>query len=350
MRLLPLLLLGACSAGPTADDTDDTDAFVFEPAALDGDDVDPATDRLCAEAADPGNAPDTTFLDCRLEGGSFALPDAPVPDTLQVVVWNLERGFGLDGQIAGMLDGSLPRPDVLLVSEVDRGCARTQHRHVVRELAEALDMAWVYGVEFVELPGDPADLDALCEHGNAVLARWPLGNPTHRFHRSNDSWYAPPDTWATTDEPRLGGRSLVGADVQLGDVYLRLLSLHFESRVQVIDIQVDQAVETGELAAASPIPVLVGGDTNSPGYTFDVEDGDAARGDPDDRTIAGLLAGGLTDAHAALGYPTRATRKGLVLDLLLGRDVTLSDPGVCAEEGCGGLSDHQAVWATVALR
>ncbi len=351
MRLV-LVFVAACTASVDApvDDGADTD-LVWEELPMGGDEADPVTDRLCAESADPTRVTETTQLDCLVEGGHHAPANATAPDSLLVMTWNLERGLRYDEQAAALLDGTLPRPDILLLSEVDRGCPRTGRRHIARELATALGMDWVYGVEFVELPSGttPDALATQCEHGNAVLASFPLGNATHSFHRSNDSWYAPPADWGTADEPRLGGRSLVGADAQIGSQRVRLFALHFESRVQVIDIQVDQAVETAELAAESPYAVLVGGDTNSPGYTFDVEDGDAARGDADDRTVAALLAADLVDAHAPLTYPTRATRKGLVLDLLLGRGVTFTEPGVCDPAVCDPLSDHQAVWATTAL-
>ncbi len=43
------------------------------------------------------------------------------------------------------------------------------------------------------------------------------------------------------------------------------------------------------------------------------------------------------------------TLETLVIDLVLGHGVTFSEPGLCAEPGCGDLSDHRAVRASVAL-
>ncbi|HSF14361.1 MAG TPA: hypothetical protein VLK65_02275 [Vicinamibacteria bacterium] len=41
--------------------------------------------------------------------------------------------------------------DVIALSEVDWGMPRTQYREVIRELGDAFDMNWAYGVEFIEI-------------------------------------------------------------------------------------------------------------------------------------------------------------------------------------------------------
>jgi endonuclease/exonuclease/phosphatase family metal-dependent hydrolase len=205
----------------------------------------------------------------------------------------------------------------------------------------------VFGVEFVELPrtgGAGGRIETACEHGNAILARYPIGNVRWGIHEANDDWYEPEDVGGE-GEPRFGGRSWVQADLDLGEGLLRAISIHYESRIAANAIQVAQGEETADLAAASPIPVLVGGDTNAPLYTGDVFDGTTSA--PLDQTIAALVDVGLVDAHAPLPPEERPTRSGLVIDLLLGRDVTFSNPGVCLGAVCDDLSDHRAVWATV---
>lgn len=337
--LLPLL--AACAPAPGDAPTDDTDpAYVFE--AFDGTSSDPLTTRLCA---DVGPTDDPTRITCAVEGGP--LPGAPGPADPFVMVWNLERGQRIEAQLAAWDSGDLPVPDVLIASELDRGCSRSGGGHVTRQVAEALGMAWVFGVEFVELPrtgGSGGVIEAPCEHGNAILARYPIGNVRWGIHEANDGWYDPEDVGGE-GEPRYGGRSWVEADLDLGDGFVKVISVHYESRVAANAIQVAQGAETAAQAAASPIPVLVGGDTNAPLYTGDVFGGTTS--DPTDRTIAALVDAGLVDAHAPLPAEERPTRSGLVIDLLLGRDVTFTDPGVCPGDVCDDLSDHRAVWATV---
>ena len=92
----------------------------------------------------------------------------------------------------------LQAADVLVLNEVDWGVKRTEYREVVRELAEALNMNWAYGVEFLELDPKQLGADSFEEvedqkarqelldffkvdedrvralHGNAVLSRYPI--------------------------------------------------------------------------------------------------------------------------------------------------------------------------------
>ncbi|MDA1313238.1 MAG: endonuclease/exonuclease/phosphatase family protein [Acidobacteria bacterium] len=155
-----------------------------------------------------------------------ARPFKPELDALgpgmRVVAWNIERGLELDN-IKEMFTSPagfdqhvrrgkqqvdfasvekelavLRTADVLVLNESDWGLKRTQYRHVTSELAEALDMNWAYGVEFVEINPitlgtekfeliadpterrervnqiqiDPERLRAL--HGTAVLSRYPI--------------------------------------------------------------------------------------------------------------------------------------------------------------------------------
>ncbi len=152
--------------------------------------------------------------------------------TLRVAYWNIERGLELDEMLLFLTDSArfmarvaqerthaqeigqrirnvdlakipqeielLKAADVWILNEVDWGVERTQYREVVRELAEALNMNWAYGVEFLEVDAkqlgtdtfdagedeqsrqqlleefkvDKARLRAL--HGNAVLSRYPI--------------------------------------------------------------------------------------------------------------------------------------------------------------------------------
>ena len=51
---------------------------------------------------------------------------------LWVVTWNIERGMAYDAVLSVLrrMDA-----DVILLQEVDRGCRRTEYRHVARDLA-----------------------------------------------------------------------------------------------------------------------------------------------------------------------------------------------------------------------
>jgi endonuclease/exonuclease/phosphatase family metal-dependent hydrolase len=142
---------------------------------------------------------------------------------LRVGEWNIERGLNFnlirsalsgrseflraatnertDPRQKKVIESQLARlrdVDVLILNEVDWGMKRTEYRNVARELAAALHMNYVYGVEFVEvdpvfelgreeidLP-DAAQSQLLHEdlrvdrqryrglHGTAILSRYPI--------------------------------------------------------------------------------------------------------------------------------------------------------------------------------
>ena len=95
------------------------------------------------------------------------------------MAWNVERGRRPDLWLAVP---AIAAADVLLLTEVDRGMARTGNRHVARELAERLGMAYAFGPAFRELTRGrhlerlrtrgQSDAEAL--HGVAVLSRLPI--------------------------------------------------------------------------------------------------------------------------------------------------------------------------------
>jgi hypothetical protein len=215
--LLSVLVLSGC-AGHDEGAQDISAPFVEFSWREDTPDV--RAERLCEEAADPDRAADTTFIHCDVEGATFAPAKVLPKDRIVVLAYNILRGFQVDAQLAAMLEDDLiPVPDVLLLSEVDRGCRRTDFRNIARDYAEALGYYYVYATEFVELPGfrDPdGPFDPpLCEHGNAIVSRYPLGNVRQIRHAQNRRWYTPPD-FPNPDEPRLGGRVAVAADVKIG--------------------------------------------------------------------------------------------------------------------------------------
>jgi endonuclease/exonuclease/phosphatase family metal-dependent hydrolase len=325
----------------------------FEEFPWRGDEPDVRAERLCREAAgpdDPEITPDTTFIDCALEGATFAT-SSPPKDALVVLAYNILRGFEVDAQLDAILGGAImPRPDVLLLSEVDRGCRRTDFRNIAREYAEALGYYYVYATEFVELPGTrgssgPYD-PPLCEHGNAIVARYPLGNVRQIRHAENRSWYTPPG-FPDPDEPRLGGRVAVAADMHVGGRLVRLYSLHLESTLTTLAIRDAQAREIAEDARDVPHVVLVGGDLNAYSARADLQNGTMSDG-----PTQAFLTAGFVDTHASLPVADRFTSFDilpLIIDFVFVRGAAPIEPGVCARVDCESLSDHMPIWTTVVL-
>ncbi len=236
----------------------------------------------------------------------------------------------------------MPSPDILLLSEADRGCTRSDGRNVARAYAERLGMCYVYGVEFVELPrvwGPGGAIRHRCEHGNAIISRYPLGNVRVIRHRETRSWNSATQRMLRLGQPRHGGRVAVAADVRIGDRTLRVYAVHFESGRPADRDTIREAQARELLADAAGVSsgVVIGGDMNVVRYTGSAES---------DPTVGALLADGFHDAHVALAPSERITTdSGVVIDLIVGRSMQIIDAGVGPRATWHDLSDHLPVWA-----
>jgi endonuclease/exonuclease/phosphatase family metal-dependent hydrolase len=309
--------------------------------------------RLCVDA-------DSDALDCRIEGADHGADAQNEPgsgaDGIVVCAYNVERGLEVHAQIEAIASGvDMPVPDIVLISEADRGCSRSGGRNIADEYARALGMCYVYAVEFVELPriwgpGGGA-IRSRCEHGNAIISRFPLGNVRIIRHSRARSWNSRLQRTLRLGQPRFGGRVAVVADARVGDRLLRLYSVHFESgrrgrgdsdrdlirRSQALEIVADADAD------GRSGPVVVGGDMNVVGYL------EALRSSGTEAATSALFDAGFTDAHRAIEPDRRATSdSGVVIDLIVGRGAAFTDAGIGSVATWGELSDHLPIWARLA--
>ncbi len=297
----------------------------------------------CPDAENPEAVENPVFIECKMEGESFATTPAEAKDELVVVAYNVERGRHMTEMIEKLTQGgSIPTPDVFLISEADRNCNRSSNRYVIRDLAEALGMYYVYAVEFVELPDSPGTgiERADCEHGNGIVSRYPLGNVRQIRHATQRNWSE------STDEPRLGGRVAVVADALIGERIVHLVAVHFESDAGEQN-RGPQAVETAENALENGALSIIGGDFNAGMVLLDYE-----LGSNQDQTLKAFLDRGFFDAHAAISYEERATTSddvALILDYIVASQDVVTEAGIGDKEEYGSLSDHLPVWARIDL-
>lgn len=147
---------------------------------------------------------------------------------LRAVAWNLERGKG-HVAIRGLLESDpvLREADLLLLTELDVGMARSGNRHVARELAAALGMDHVYANHYVVLsPGDRSERahpwpTGASLHGSALLSRFPI------THASAVPLPDRRDKYGAT-ERRLGGKSALRVVVEAPDGPLPVVVLHLD--------------------------------------------------------------------------------------------------------------------------
>jgi endonuclease/exonuclease/phosphatase family metal-dependent hydrolase len=260
--------------------------------------------------------------------------------TLRVAFWNIERGLGLDyiqlflkdkdafmAKVAeerkkAMESGkrirnvdmeNIPREietlqaaDVWILNELDWGVKRTQYREIIRELGEALNMNWAYGVEFFEIDSkqlgtdtfedneNEAERQQLLEefkvdkdrvralHGNAVLSRYPIRDARLVPFTVGYDWFKeakirPLEKGKRTAaklvgedllrEVRRGQRTALLVDLDVPEApgqRVTIVSTHLENRTKP-KIRRKQMEELLKKIHDIPHPLVVAGDLNTTG-------------------------------------------------------------------------------------
>ncbi|RIK96946.1 MAG: endonuclease [Proteobacteria bacterium] len=336
-------------------------------------------ERRAAIAAGPRDRAAHAALLAKLPLGALAgEPDAArggiAGPSLRAVAWNLARCRDVEGSAALL---AAARPDVVLLSEMDWGMARSGQRHTARDLASALGMSWAFGAEFLELDLGGAreraehagSANAVGFHGNAIAARAALQRPRLARLETRGDWFD-----GARGERRVGGRCALLAQVELAGRRLTLASVHLESH-GTRDERADEMRALVEAIDAydRDAPVLVGGDLNSFSLALaEVGDpgrvGAALRDDPHrwadpvahEPLFAVAAEAGFAWADAnALRVPTLrhatpegSARSALKLDWFLCRGLAPSEPAVLeavAPSDGALLSDHEAIAVSVAF-
>lgn len=293
-------------------------------------------------------------------------------ETLTVVAWNVERLRHGDAVAATVVGQS---PDVVLLSEVDQGMARSGNGHPLRALADRLGHAFAYGVEFIELDGgNEAERsttggasNAEGFHGNAVTSAVPLLRPFLVRLDAAGGWFRP-----ERGQPRIGGRMAIGGQVRIGNRRVTVVSVHLENRTD----PAGRALQTRHLLDAidrydPQAPVLLGGDFNTLTSSHEERRDDPAAwmtsitAEPDRlinvepyEPLFAILAGRGYDWKAAnnLDLPTQRRKAGDPtpvgrIDWFFTRGLVASAPAVLPAVLPDGSpsSDHEALVVTVRI-
>jgi endonuclease/exonuclease/phosphatase family metal-dependent hydrolase len=167
------------------------------------------------------------MTDATRGGLHFGLERPWSRDFCRIVSWNIERGL----QLPKILDflASI-QADLLLLQEVDLNARRTRYRDIASEVAQSLNLNYVFGMEFQELSEGTATRPAY--HGMATLSPWPLSKARIIHFRDQSTFWKP--RWYVPDLPvfqrRLGGRIALVAEATIYGRKVVSYNLHLESR------------------------------------------------------------------------------------------------------------------------
>jgi endonuclease/exonuclease/phosphatase family metal-dependent hydrolase len=254
---------------------------------------------------------------------------------VRIATWNIERGLEFEAikaalandqsffrrlphsergshfNLTEILDQAamLSRADVIVLNEADWGLRRTDYRNVAGELADALQMNYAFGVEFVEV--DPLNLGTetlegeisadkeemvrnlavdksrtLGLHGTAILSRFPLRNVRLvPFVNQGHDWYADEKKGVSAlekgkrkgagivlgekiaREVRRGGRMMLLADIEERSIpggRMTVVATHLEDKAKPSE-RLKQLEEVLAQIQPATHPVVLAGDMNTSG-------------------------------------------------------------------------------------
>ncbi len=195
-------------------------------------------------------------------------PGAAEAATLRVVHWNIEHGNWYEQVETALREHAvLSTADVVMLNEVDLGCARAGNRDVTADLADALGFHAAFTPMFIESTLGRDD-DEACAAGLAneeslvgvsVLSRWPIG----------DVRLVPlpgPEAIQFDLERMVGRFVALVCEVLHPEAPFLAVSVHLE----VHRARVHREQQMGALMAALEVeqrPIVLAGDFNS--HTFD---------------------------------------------------------------------------------
>ena len=272
-----------------------------------------------------------------IETGNFASPRwLPCPlNSFKVVCWNINRGLQLPRIIEFL---SRSKADILLLQEADLNARRTHRLHIAREIAQKLQLNYIFGREFRELTQGTGHSPAY--HGQATLSRWPLSNArVLRFQQQSNFWQ--PHWFLPEIEPfqeRLGGRLALVADASVGGKTIVTYNLHLESRGddRLRRAQIEETLKDAQRYKADTAVVLAGD------FNMDVSVGDAAKA---------IRRADFQDAFTNPHTPTTPNSfftEGRVIDWIFSRGPLRSDTPQVHHSVSG--SDHCPLSVTLDFR
>lgn len=272
------------------------------------------------------------------------------------MAWNLERCLFPEDSAEHLTQHA---PDVVLLSEMDHGMARTKQRHTTAAMAEALGMHYAYGVEFYEIGlGGPTerhfcddDFNALGWHGNAILSKVPFERVTMIRLDDHGHWFSE-EAGADPEQPRLGGRMAIAAVVNTQGGPMCLVSTHLESNADGPHRARQMAILLAGVDQFAPdMPVLIGGDLNTGNHAppdFDWRKEPLFPLAEEKGYSWKFTADGPTTRPSLISpHPDRVMK----LDWFAGRGLVPVKSGVLSSISASGtpLSDHDAVWCHARL-
>jgi len=197
------------------------------------------------------------------QSNSPAVATAHNSDPIRVLAWNIERGSRFDGIVDALTNHPQLRVrDVLLLTELDYGMARSGNRFVAKEIAEALGLGFAFAPVYIALQkGSGVEEFAEGEntnsiHGLAMFSRYPMKN-VHAVPLPNGK----DKMWGK--EKRIGYLRALIADIEHPGGTFRAVTIHLDAHCSRAHRHRQMKIILDHLDTLSPLPTILGGDWNT---------------------------------------------------------------------------------------
>jgi endonuclease/exonuclease/phosphatase family metal-dependent hydrolase len=195
-------------------------------------------------------------------------------NTVSALAWNIERGARFDGIVDALKNRKdLKGRDILLLTELDYGMARSGNRFIARELAEELGLNFAFAPVYIALQkGSGVEEFAEGEntnsiHGLAVFSRYPMKN-VHAVPLPNGK----DKMWGK--EKRIGYLRALVADIEHPAGAFRAVTIHLDAHCSRAHRHRQMKIILDHLDTLPAMPTILGGDWNT--TTFNAQSGTRA--------------------------------------------------------------------------
>lgn len=182
------------------------------------------------------------------------------------LAWNIERGNVFDGIVGALANHPrLKDKDLLLLTELDYGMARSGNRFVARELAEKLKLNYAFAPVYIALQkGSGVEEFAAGEntkslHGLAMFSKYPIKN-AHAIPLPNGK------DKMLGKEKRLGYLRALVADIEHPAGKFRAVTVHLDAHSSRNHRRKQMRIILDHLEKLPNLPTIIGGDWNTTTY------------------------------------------------------------------------------------
>ncbi len=194
-------------------------------------------------------------------------PSSLIPqNAVSALAWNIERGNIYEGIVDALKNNAqLKDKDVLLLTELDYGMARSKNRFVAQEIAKELKLNYAFAPVYIALQKG-SGVEEFAEgknttsiHGLAMFSKYPLKN-VHAIDLPNGK----DKMWGK--EKRLGYLRALVADIEHPAGDFRAVTIHLDAHSSRKHRHLQMKIILDALDQLPKLPTLLGGDWNTTTY------------------------------------------------------------------------------------